>query len=73
MLIDYNYVTNFRRRTLVREHANPGELMIYFSVALLVVAIALAVLRVVERRSESAEWSPRQLSRLWLSPWLSHR
>jgi uncharacterized membrane protein len=37
---------------ILREHADRGELMIYFSVALLVVAIALAVLRVLEHRSD---------------------
>jgi uncharacterized membrane protein len=37
---------------IVQEHAERGGWMIYFSVALLVVAIALGVLRVVERRSD---------------------
>lgn len=36
---------------ILREHAARGSWMIYFSVALLVVAILLAVLQVVERRS----------------------
>ena len=43
------------RRTpspILREHAERGGWMIYFSVALLVVAIALAVLHVLERRSD---------------------
>lgn len=35
----------------LREHAERGDWLIYFSVALLVVAIALAVLQVAERRS----------------------
>ncbi len=37
---------------ILREHAERGSQMIYFSVALLAVAIALVVLRFVERRSE---------------------
>ena len=37
---------------ILQEHAERGGWMIYFSVALLVVAIALAALRVAERRSE---------------------
>jgi hypothetical protein len=37
---------------ILQEHANRGEWMPYFSVALLVVAIALAVLHIVERRSD---------------------
>jgi uncharacterized membrane protein len=37
---------------ILREHAELGGWMIYFSVALLVVAIALAVLHVLERRSD---------------------
>jgi uncharacterized membrane protein len=36
---------------MLREHAELGSSMIYFSVALLVVAIALAVLHVVQGRS----------------------
>jgi hypothetical protein len=36
---------------ILREHAARGSLMIYFAVALLVVALALAMLHVVERRS----------------------
>ena len=37
---------------LLREHAELGDTMIYFCVGLLVVAIALVVLRLVERGSE---------------------
>lgn len=37
---------------ILREHADRGGWMIYFSVALLVVASALAVLHVLERRSD---------------------
>ncbi len=37
---------------ILREHAARGSVMIYFSVALLAVAIALVVLRVIERRSD---------------------
>ena len=38
---------------LLRTHAERGDWMIYFSVALLVVAIALAVLHVLENRSDN--------------------
>ncbi|EUA12269.1 putative membrane protein [Mycobacterium kansasii 732] len=38
---------------LLREHAARGSTMIYFSVALLVVAIGLVVLRVMEHRSDN--------------------
>lgn len=37
---------------ILQQHAERGGWMIYFSVALLVVAIALAVLHVIERRSD---------------------
>lgn len=37
---------------ILREHADRGSEMIYFSVALLVVAIGLVVLRLIERRTE---------------------
>lgn len=37
---------------LLQQHADQGGTMIYFSIALLVVAIALALLRVAERRSD---------------------
>jgi uncharacterized membrane protein len=37
---------------ILREHAERGSVMIYFSAALLAVAIALVVLRVIERRSD---------------------
>jgi uncharacterized membrane protein len=37
---------------ILREHADRGATMIYFSAALLVVAVALVVLRFIERRSE---------------------
>ena len=36
---------------VLREHADRGGWMIYFSVALLLVAVALAVLQILERRS----------------------
>lgn len=38
---------------VLREHAKRGDWMIYFSVAMLVVAIALAVLHVLEARSDT--------------------
>jgi NADH:ubiquinone oxidoreductase subunit K len=38
---------------ILQQHAERGGLMIYFSIALLVVAVVLAVLRVAERRSEN--------------------
>jgi hypothetical protein len=37
---------------VLREHAERGDTMIYFSLALLIVAIVLVVLRIVERRSD---------------------
>jgi uncharacterized membrane protein len=37
---------------ILREHADRGGTMIYFSAALLAVAVALVVLRFIERRSE---------------------
>lgn len=37
---------------ILQEHAERGELMIYFSGALLAVAIGLVVLRLIERRSD---------------------
>jgi hypothetical protein len=48
------WLYNLRRDPdpILREHAERGGWMIYFSVALLVVAIALAVLHVLEGRSE---------------------
>jgi len=39
---------------ILREHAQRGDMMIYFSVALLVVAIALVALRFAERRTGNA-------------------
>ena len=38
---------------VLQEHAERGEWMIYFSVALLVVAVALAVLQWLESRSDA--------------------
>jgi uncharacterized membrane protein len=38
---------------VLREHAERGDTMIYFSVALLVVAVALVALHVVERRTDN--------------------
>ena len=48
------WLFNLRRNPdqILREHADRGEWMTYFSVALFVAAIALAVLRVLERRSD---------------------
>ena len=37
---------------ILREHAERGETMVYFAAALLAVAIALVVLRLIERRSD---------------------
>ncbi|BDX30787.1 hypothetical protein TUM20985_13340 [Mycobacterium antarcticum] len=45
-------------RPILLEHAERGEWMIYFSVALVVVAVALAVLHVRETRSDA----PRKLA-----------
>jgi uncharacterized membrane protein len=38
---------------ILQQHAERGGLMIYFSIALLVVAVVLVVLRVAERRSDN--------------------
>jgi len=38
--------------SILREHAERGSAMIYFSVALLAVAVVLVALRLVERRSD---------------------
>lgn len=46
----YNQTANPSR--VLQRHADLGSEMTYYSVALLVVAIALVVLRVVERRSD---------------------
>lgn len=46
----YNLHTN--PAPVLREHAARGSTMVYFSAALLAVAVGLAVLRVAERRSE---------------------
>jgi hypothetical protein len=48
------WLYNLRRNPspLLREHADRGGWMIYFSVAMLVVAVVLAVLHVLERRSD---------------------
>jgi uncharacterized membrane protein len=40
---------------ILHEHADRGDWMIYFSVALLLVAIALAVLHVLESRSDTTK------------------
>ncbi|MBJ7340776.1 DUF2231 domain-containing protein [Mycolicibacterium sp.] len=40
-------------RPILLEHAERGDWMIYFSVALLVVAVALAILHVLESRSDA--------------------
>jgi uncharacterized membrane protein len=48
------WLYNLRRNPspILREHAERGQTMTYFAVALLVVAIALVVVRVAERRSD---------------------
>jgi uncharacterized membrane protein len=48
------WLFNLRKQPspILREHAGRGEWMIYFCVALLVVAILLAVMRVLESRSD---------------------
>jgi di/tricarboxylate transporter len=44
---------------LLNEHANRGQWMIYFSVALVVVALALVWLHVRERRTDSRKAAPQ--------------
>ncbi|WP_205873418.1 DUF2231 domain-containing protein [Mycobacterium camsae] len=41
---------------ILQQHAERGGWMVYFAVALLVVAVALAVLHLVERRSDKPRW-----------------
>ncbi|RUP06642.1 MAG: hypothetical protein EKK34_03125 [Mycobacterium sp.] len=48
---------------ILEQHAERGSWMVYFAVALLVVAIALAVLHVVERRSDE----PRRVAKAAVS------
>src|SRR5689334_13047990 len=47
---------------ILREHAERGSLMVYFSAALLAAAVALVVLRVIERRSEKSPAATRILT-----------
>ncbi len=44
---------------ILREHAERGSLMIYFSAALLAAAVALVVLRVIESRSDNGRAATR--------------
>jgi hypothetical protein len=44
---------------ILREHAERGSLMIYFSAALLAAAVALAVLGVIESRSDNGRAATR--------------
>ncbi len=46
---------------ILREHAERGSLMSYFSAALLAAAIVLVVVRVLERRSEKSRTAARTL------------
>ncbi|BBZ30165.1 hypothetical protein MMAD_44600 [Mycolicibacterium madagascariense] len=46
---------------ILRAHAELGDTMIYFSVALLIVAVALVALRFVERRAEGRHAAVRVL------------
>ena len=48
---EWLYDMRARPGAILQQHADRGGTMIYFSIALLVVAIALAVLHVAERRS----------------------
>ena len=48
---------------LLQQHAERGGVMIYFSIALLVVAVVLVVLRVAERRSEKPRYRRPSSSR----------
>jgi hypothetical protein len=47
---------------ILREHADRGEAMIYFSAALLAVAIGLVLLRLIERRSENGRTVTRVIA-----------
>jgi uncharacterized membrane protein len=44
---------------ILREHAERGETMVYFAAAMLAVAIALVVLRLIERRSDRRQMVTR--------------
>ncbi|BBY36962.1 hypothetical protein MMAN_10960 [Mycobacterium mantenii] len=46
---------------ILREHAERGSLMNYFSAALLAVAIVLVILRMIERRSEKSRVAAQTL------------
>ncbi|OBH47543.1 hypothetical protein A5687_16850 [Mycobacterium mantenii] len=46
---------------ILREHAERGSLMNYFSAALLAVAVVLVILRVIERRSEKSRVAAQTL------------
>ena len=47
---------------ILREHADRGEAMIYFSAALLAVAIGLVLLRLLERRTENGRMVTRVIA-----------
>lgn len=49
---DWLYDLRTKPTPILQEHAARGSVMIYYSIALLVVAIVLVVLRVIERRSD---------------------
>ena len=49
---EWLYDLRTKASPILREHADRGGTMVYFSAALLVVAIGLVVLRFIERRSE---------------------
>jgi uncharacterized membrane protein len=49
---EWLYDLRAKPSAVLQEHAERGELMVYFSAALLAVAIGLVVLRFVERRSD---------------------
>lgn len=46
---------------ILREHAERGSLMNYFSAALLAVAVVLVILRLIERRSEKSRVAAQTL------------
>lgn len=50
---EWLYAQDSQPRPILQEHAERGGWMIYFSIAMLVVAVALAVLHWVETRSDT--------------------
>jgi len=59
---EWLYDLRVKPSPILREHAERGGAMVYFSAALLVVAIGLVVLRLVERRTEKRRTASRVIT-----------